>query len=100
MGQPVFLNLCYLGHRLIGRERPGLIQPPPTHPIFFPAMSTSSAQLDCVLLNVNAYFGQRRNGSTATTRNHEKIEVSLCPTQPPLPSNLYVPRGERPLSLP
>ncbi|KAM0907010.1 hypothetical protein ACQ4PT_016415 [Festuca glaucescens] len=54
--------------------------------------SSSSSQPDCVLLNVHAYLGQSRNGTTAsaTTRNHEKIEVSLCPAPPPLPSNLFV----------
>ena len=56
-------------------------------------MSSISSQLpESVLLNVDAYLGQSRNATTAsaTTRNHEKIEVSLCPARPPRPSNLYV----------
>ncbi|KAJ1286245.1 hypothetical protein BS78_03G338500 [Paspalum vaginatum] len=55
-------------------------------------MAASSGQPDCALLNVHAYPGQCRNATTAsaTTRNHKKIEVSLCPAPPPLPSKLYV----------
>ncbi|KAK3136009.1 hypothetical protein QOZ80_5BG0426640 [Eleusine coracana subsp. coracana] len=55
-------------------------------------MSTSSSQPDCVLLAANAYLGQHRDVTTAsaTTSSHEKIEVSLCPAKPPLPSKLYV----------
>ncbi|KAK3150306.1 hypothetical protein QOZ80_3AG0231510 [Eleusine coracana subsp. coracana] len=55
-------------------------------------MALPSSQLDCVLLVVNARLGQLRNDTTAniTSSNHDKIEVSLCPTQPPLPSKLFV----------
>ncbi|CAL5049743.1 unnamed protein product [Urochloa decumbens] len=51
-----------------------------------------TSQPDCVLFNVHAYLGQRRNATTAsaTTRSHDKIEVSLFPARPPLPSELYV----------
>jgi hypothetical protein len=54
-------------------------------------MSTSAtaSQPYYVLLTVKAYPGWVRNYTTAstTTRDHHKIEVSLCPA---LPSNLYV----------
>jgi len=50
------------------------------------------SQPDCLLLAVKAYLGQHRSFTTAstTTSNHDKIEVSLCPARPPLPSKLYV----------
>lgn len=50
------------------------------------------SQPDCLLLAVTAHLGQHRSFTTAstTTSNHDKIEVSLCPARPPLPSKLYV----------
>jgi hypothetical protein len=54
--------------------------------------SSSQPEPDCILLTANSYVGQLRNATTAscTTRNHDKLEVSLCPVWLPLPSNLYV----------
>ncbi|CAN6282256.1 unnamed protein product [Urochloa humidicola] len=47
-----------------------------------------------ILLNAHAYLGSssHRNATTAsdTTENRQIIEVSFCPSSPPLPSNLFV----------
>ncbi|KAG2585764.1 uncharacterized protein LOC120713104 [Panicum virgatum] len=57
-----------------------------------PEYSLLLSQPDCLLLAVDACLGQHRNFTTAsaTTSNHDKIEVSLCPARPPLPSRIYV----------
>ncbi|WVZ83032.1 hypothetical protein U9M48_030218 [Paspalum notatum var. saurae] len=54
--------------------------------------ATPTPQLDCLLLNVHAYAGERRNATTTSgfTRKHQIIEVSLCPARPPLPSDVFV----------
>ncbi|OEL18258.1 hypothetical protein BAE44_0020723 [Dichanthelium oligosanthes] len=56
------------------------------------AGAAMSADLDCLLLNIHAYPGERKDATTArsTTSKHQKIEVSLCPARPPLPSDVFV----------